>query len=1088
MKATAEKSSTTTSATATQAVRQPFFVKAGAGGFFEPVPRAGMSGIQFKMNVGQPGDKFEREADRMADKVMRMPASASPVKEEKLQRQADDTLQKKEEEKIQKAPAAEEKLQRKGDGTPTINAGTQSAIQNLSSGGQPLAPDVRSYMEPRFGADFSKVRIHSDPEAASLSNQLSARAFTYQNHVFFSGNQYQPGTSEGKQLLAHELTHTIQQGHSVQRSPQVTTTVTPPHIQRSATGEILDWFADNANYIPGFRMLTIVLGFNPINMRSTDRSAANILRALIELVPGGHFITQALDNHGVFNKAGAWIEQKLAALGHIGSDIVAGLKRFIDSLGVADLAPWNWGGVWDRAKRIFTDPIARLISFAGSVVSEILKIVKDAILKPLAALAQGTRGYDLLKAILGEDPITGEPVPRNADTLIGGFMKLIGQEEIWNNIKKGNAVARAWTWFQGALSGLMGLVRAVPRKIVATFSSLTFMDIITVVGVFGKIVGAFANIAIDFISWGLSTTWSLLEIIFDVVKPGIMVYIKKTGAALKSIIKNPLPFVGNLVRAAKTGFQNFADNFGGHLKAGLIDWLTGSLSGVYIPKALSLPEMGKFAMSVLGITWAQIRGKIVKVLGPNGETIMKGLETGFDIVVALVTGGPAAAWELIKEKLTDLKDQVVSGIIGFVTNTVITKAVPKLISMFIPGAGFISAIISIYDTVMVFVEKISKIIQVVVAFIDSIVTIAAGNITAAAKRVESILGGLLSLAISFLAGFLGLGKVTDKIMGVIEKVRASVDKAIDAVINWIVTKAKALFGKAKSAVSNWWKAKKPFKTKGGEDHTIFFTGEEKNVIPMVASKDPKPIANKLDEISTLANTLDNAAKKKNALALINQTRSTLKQNPDDPLIVSNMSDLFEIFDSAGTPKKYDYKQEEQTLPGDDTNTAVGKSMRIDWLGSSFIKDHKGSKPGSGQDKLMKKLVTSPWKANEYKYIRGHLLNHNLGGKGENRNLFPITANANKNHLLSAEGDIKNWVERKDKYALYEVNVILKSVKLNGNKGQNFVNSIFNCRIVLKDASGKEDKNYLTSIESEYKEEHTAERFDLTDTKPPSTKK
>src|SRR5437588_283852 len=101
--------------------------------------------------------------------------------------------------------------------------------------------------------------------------------------------------------------------------------------------------------------------------------------------------------------------------------------------------------------------------------------------------------------------------------------------------------------------------------------------------------------------------------------------------------------------------------------------------------------------------------------------------------------------------------------------SIVKKAIPKLIGMFIPGAGFIPAIISIYDTIMVFVEKISKIIQVVTAFIDSIVTIAAGNITAAANRVESVLAGLLSLAISFLAGFLGLGKVTDKIMEVVKK-------------------------------------------------------------------------------------------------------------------------------------------------------------------------------------------------------------------------------------------------------------------------------------------------------------------------------
>jgi hypothetical protein len=150
---------------------------------------------------------------------------------------------------------------------------------------------------------------------------------------------------------------------------------------------------------------------------------------------------------------------------------------------------------------------------------------------------------------------------------------------------------------------------------------------------------------------------------------------------------------------------------------------------------------------------------------------------------------------LIKEKLSDLKDQVVSGIIGFVTDAIVKKAIPKLIAMFIPGAGFISAIISIYDTIKTFIEQLTKIIQVVKAFVDSIVAIAAGNITAAANRVEGILSKLLSLAISFLAGFLGLGKITDKIKEIIGKVRATVDKAIDSVIAWIVDKAKSLFAK-----------------------------------------------------------------------------------------------------------------------------------------------------------------------------------------------------------------------------------------------------------------------------------------------------
>lgn len=798
------------------------------------------------------------------------------------------------------------------------------------------------------------------------------------------------GAMQNVATPAVTLAPASRQSSTVPASPTLSAAPIPVAPERSGgIQKVLDKFADWSNNIPGFRMLTIILGFNPINMRATSRNAANLLRALIELIPGGGVITQALDNHGVINQVGAWLAQKIATLGDIGGEILGGLNRFLDSLGLSDLAPWNWGDVWERAKQIFTAPITRLISFGVSVATDILAMVKQVILKPLAALAKDTRGYDLLKAILGEDPMTGEKVPRNAENLIGGFMKFIGQEEIWENIKKGKAIPRAWTWFQGALKDLMGFVRTVPRRIIDTLGSLTFQDILTLSGAFMKVAGTFVSIAGEFIIWGLKTSWSLLEIIFDVVKPGIMGYIKRTGAALKSIIKNPLPFVGNLVKAGMLGFQNFAKNFGTHLKNGLIDWLTGSLTGVYIPKALSLPEMGKFAMSILGITWAQIRGKIVKVLGPNGETIMKGLETGFDIVVALVTGGPAAAWELIKEKLTELKDQVVSGIISFVTETVITKAVPKLIAMFIPGAGFISAIISIYDTVMVFVEKISKIIQVVVAFIDSIVAIAGGNITAAANRVEKILGGLLSLAISFLAGFLGLGKVTDKILGVIEKVRASVDKAIDATINWIVTKARNLMSR------------------------LF--GGDPNASP--ADRLENGLREGQQAVNRLSGSRIGIALIKPVLAVIKirNNMRTLEAEPDGDhwAVVGEVNPRGKkltqklVESGTGTGK---FSSKITYSPVNDLG--LGKKMLADPVGP----DHPDGTTVSQTLRLElredrgSRLSLGSIAARQGKYRLGHLLNHHLGGPGNDwRNLTPISPSANTSHLNDVEKNIKTLV-------------------------------------------------------------------------------
>jgi hypothetical protein len=692
--------------------------------------------------------------------------------------------------------------------------GTPSAGNVIQgAGGAPMAAPVQSAIESSYGVNLGSVRVHTDTQAQNKTRSLSARAFTFGNHIFLGHGE----RATDLPLMAHEAAHVVQQqaAPTVQKwssnessnayereahnasaavasgqSFAVKERTSKPAVQRweiPGLGTVRNWFADAANNIPGFRMFTIVLGMNPINGSNVDSSPANILRAAVEIIPGGGLISRALDNYGIIDKVANWVVQQIKTLGMIGSAFKTALDDFLHGFSAADFI--HPGNLWDRAKSIFTGPINHLLDFIKNLASDIIKFIKDAILKPLAGLASKTQGWDLLCAVLGENPITGDAVAPTAENLIGGFMKLIGQEEVWENARKANAISRLWTWFQGALKGVLNFVKAIPSKFIQALKDLTIEDIIVLPSAFIKVGKVFLGFVGDFISWGLEQVWKLLEIIFDVVSPGAFAYIKKTGAALKSILKNPLPFVGNLVKAAKLGFSNFSANFFTHLKAGLIDWLTGSLPGIYIPKGFSLVEIAKFVFSVLGLTWANIRQKLVKA---TSETVVKALETGFDIVVTLVTQGPAAAWDKIKDQLANLKDMVIGGITDFVVDMVVKKAIPKFIAMFIPGAGFISAILSIYDTIMVFVNKIKQIVAVVTGFIDSLVAIANGVIGAAAARVESALAGVLSLAINFLAGFAGLGKVADKIMGVINKIRAPIDKALDWLVNWIVTTAKKI--------------------------------------------------------------------------------------------------------------------------------------------------------------------------------------------------------------------------------------------------------------------------------------------------------
>jgi hypothetical protein len=772
------------------AARQKTATRAPAPAVAPPTPVASAISTRIQMQsitrVSSPHDPAEKEADATAKKIMRMPApevSSAGVGEGRIARKIRSPW-------IARFADSVPVIARKGEGPSTVAPAVASEIGSSTGSGSPLPSSSRGFMESRFGADFGKVRIHTGERAAKLNRRLSAQAFTVGNQIFFGKDKFRPESQDGKELLAHELTHTIQQGAAAQRSPDVAVSEqASPHVQRLGISDALDYFADKANNIPGFRMFTIVLGVNPINMSSVDRSAANILRAIVEFMPGGALITQALDNYGVFDKVGGWIEQQLHSLGVTGSAIRAAINEFLDSLGWSDI--FDLGGVWNRAKRIFSEPIDRIISFVKSLASAVLKFIKDAILRPIAALAAKSPAWDLLCAVLGQNPITGDPVPRTAETLIGGFMKLIGQEEIWENIKKANALGRAWAWFQGALSGLMGFVQQIPGLFVQALESLEIADIVLLPQAFIKVGKVFVSFFAKFVSWAGNTIWDLLEIIFSVVAPSVLVYLRKAAGAFKTILKNPGAFVGNLVRAAKLGLSQFVGNFLKHLKASLVGWLTGALgdAGVYIPQAFTLAEIGKFVLSVLGITWPKIRAKIVKIIG---EPAMKALEIGFDIVVKLVTGGPAAAWEAIKEKLADMRDMLMQSIMSFVQEKVVTAAVTKLLSMLSPVGAFIQAIIAIYNTVMFFVERLKQIAQVAAAFIDSISAIANGVIGAAANRVEQTMAGLLTLVISFLARLAGLGKVSDAVVKLVKAVQAKVDQAIDFAINWIVQKAKAI--------------------------------------------------------------------------------------------------------------------------------------------------------------------------------------------------------------------------------------------------------------------------------------------------------
>ena len=184
--------------------------------------------IQYKLTINQPGDRYEQEADHVADRVIRMSVPAqdkiTPRIEPLIQRQMDDEVEDLEEEDLEEE---EKPLQKKENGSQTLDLKPNlvSRIETLHGGGQPLSQEQRMFFEPRFGYDFSQVRIHTSSHAAETASRIGARAYTIGQDVVFGAGQYAPQTSEGQRLLAHELTHVIQQSHlqvppSIQQAPE----------------------------------------------------------------------------------------------------------------------------------------------------------------------------------------------------------------------------------------------------------------------------------------------------------------------------------------------------------------------------------------------------------------------------------------------------------------------------------------------------------------------------------------------------------------------------------------------------------------------------------------------------------------------------------------------------------------------------------------------------------------------------------------------------------------------------------------------------------------------------------------------------
>lgn len=190
--------------------------------------------LQKKLTVGSVNDPLEYEADATADKVMRMPttnfATTSTTSSNTIQRKCSH-CEHEENGMIQRKPLVSfiQKKENSNNGG-VVSDVTANQLDATKGNGGSMDNQTQSFMESRFGTGFHDVRIHTGKDAAQLSQQLNAQAFTVGSNIYFDRGKYSPNTEEGKHLLAHELTHTVQQSNQPIPKGQIQRKCTPVEV------------------------------------------------------------------------------------------------------------------------------------------------------------------------------------------------------------------------------------------------------------------------------------------------------------------------------------------------------------------------------------------------------------------------------------------------------------------------------------------------------------------------------------------------------------------------------------------------------------------------------------------------------------------------------------------------------------------------------------------------------------------------------------------------------------------------------------------------------------------------------------------
>ncbi|WSP48871.1 hypothetical protein OG348_25085 [Streptomyces sp. NBC_01243] len=413
----------------------------------------------------------------------------------------------------------------------------------------------------------------------------------------------------------------------------------------------------------------------------------------------------------------------------------------------------------------------------------------------------------------------------------------------------------------------------------------------------------------------------------------------KAASAIMKIIKDPIGFLGNLVKAVGAGLQLFVTNIAQHLKTGVVSWLLGTAvkAGLELPQRFDLKGIIQLIGSLLGLSWANIRARITRKGIP--DQAMTAVESSVPVAKKLAAEGPAGAVKEIESEAGDLKATILEKLTSYLIPTVIVAGITWIISLLNPASAFVRAVKGIIDIVTFIVNQGAQIVEFVNAVLDAVIAIANGGSAGVPKMVEAALAASVPLLIGFLASLLGIGSLANKVKSVFHAVSRPVNRAIDKIVNFIAKKGKALWNKLKGKNGKDGKDGKGDDKKPGQENSEGKKGNERQAIDessKLLAKNPAK-ADALSGISAIARrnkvpslhlVTESRTDHKEKVHVQTMTTPSFQLGPAPPYVAHSLGQLINVFQSLSDDDLWRYALERNRFhPAENANDAIVRADR-----------------------------------------------------------------------------------------------------------------------------------------------------------------